>query len=86
MKNTDLIAMQRLQSSIVADKRFKPDNLSKVLKSELLNVIENYLLVDSNNISVNLKINDFGFIELNVTAIAKRSKVVGILPDENSFI
>lgn len=84
--DNNLITLKRLQTSIASDKRFKPNNLTKILKAEILNVIQNYLLVESEDIIVNLKTNNFGFIELNITATAKRSKVVGILPEENSYI
>lgn len=84
MKNN--ISLQRLQNSLVADKRFKPDNLTKVLKSEIINVLDNYLMIDSHTFDVSLTLNSNGFIEVNISAQAKRAKVVGILPEETPFI
>lgn len=86
MKENDIVFLQRIQSSLVADKRFKPDNLSHILKSEIINILENYLLLDREDVSLKVGINDCGFIEVNLKAIAKRSKIISVLPDENSYI
>lgn len=86
MKKNDVIFLQRIQSSLVADKRFKPDSLARILKAEMMNILENYLLLDREDVSLKIDINDCGFIEVNLIALAKRSKILGVLPDENSYI
>ena len=86
MKKNDIIFLQRIQSSLVADKRFKPNNLAHILKAEMINILENYLLLDREDVSLKIDVNDCGFIEVNLVALAKRAKITGVFPDENSYI
>lgn len=64
----------RLRSVIVSDKRENPVRIERVLKSELLNVIQNYFEVCSDNVDFSILIRDDGRYDLQLNVVSRSIK------------
>jgi len=68
----------RLRAMIVGDKKENPMKIERVLKSELIYVLKNYLDVLSEDVDLNICINDDGLYELNLNVVSRNIKVAKI--------
>lgn len=75
-------ALDRVKSAIATDKHFKPNKLAEVLKSDIYMTLNEYADVRGDDFKISVQVNDFGEYIINVCAIARRLKVVGIVPDK----
>jgi len=80
------LTLTRLQKSIASDKHFRAENITRLLKGELYAILDNYFVLDNDSLDLQIKMNSDGYIQLSLVATAKRSKVLGVLPEENSYI
>ena len=72
------IGSKRLEKVLVKDKTEDPKKLAEILKSDLLNLLQNYMEVK--DLNVDFEVDTEGYF-LTVTAAAKRIKTFGILPN-----
>ena len=66
----------RIKNIILIDKKDNPKKILKVIKSEIINVIGNYMQVSDDNVCMDIIINRDGFYELRLRAISNKIKVV----------
>lgn len=76
-------ALDRVKSALNVDKHFKPDKFAEIIKYEIYNVIKEYAEIRSDEFEVNININDYGDYCININAIARKIKIVGLVPDNN---
>ena len=72
------IGSKRLEKVLVKDKTEDPKKLAETLKSDILNLLQNYMEVK--DLTVNFDVNTEGYY-LTINAEAKRIKTFGILPN-----
>lgn len=80
-KNNAEIDLSRLKKVLISDKNFNPEQLIKVLKSDIFNVFNNYCSIINNDVSVSVKVLDNGEYSFKVECTADRLKIFGSLPD-----
>ncbi len=68
---------KRLEKVLIKDKTEEPKKLEEILKSDILNVLQDYM--DVSNLTVNFNVSLDGY-KLCINADAKRVKSFGILP------
>lgn len=56
----------RLKAMVILDKQEIPQNINKVIKSEILYVLKNYFEISSEDLIVDLYLNESGKYELNL--------------------
>ncbi len=76
-------ALDRVKSALSLDKHFKPDKFADVIKFEVYNVLKEYADIKNDDFEVKVEVNEFGEYIINISALARRIKVVGIVPDKN---
>ena len=76
-------ALDRVKSALSTDKHFKPDKFSEIIKSEVYQVLKEYADIKNDDFEVNIQVNEFGEYNINISALARRLKIVGIVPDKN---
>ena len=64
----------RLRSMIVSDKRENPVRIERVLKSELVNVLQNYFDISHDDVDLSIIIRDDGRYDLQVNAVSRNIK------------
>ena len=72
------IGSKRLEKVLVKDKTEDPKKLAEILKSDLLNLLQNYMEVK--DLNVDFEVDTVGYF-LTVNAEAKRIKTFGIFPN-----
>ena len=75
-------ALDRVKSAIATDKHFKPDKLAELLKSDIYMSLNEYADVRGDDFKICIEVNDLGEYIINVCAIARRLKIIGIVPDK----
>lgn len=75
-------ALDRVKSALNVDKHFKPDKFSNVIKSEVYNILKEYADIKADDFEVSVEVNEFGEYLINIVALARRLKIVGIVPDK----
>ncbi len=75
MNNLAVIGDDRLKNVLALDKRENPNKISAVLKSELLNVLRNYMDIRPDDVDFAICVNAKGNYTLQLTADVKRLKV-----------
>ena len=75
-------ALNRAKTALSMDKHFKPEKFSNIIKSELYNVLAEYADIKFDDFEVNVQVNEFGEYMINIVALARRLKIVGIVPDK----
>ena len=75
-------ALERVKSAIACDKHFKPDKLAEILKSDIYMTINEYADVKADDFKLIIEVNEYGEYVINFCAIARRLKIVGIVPDK----
>lgn len=76
MKN--LIKVERLRNIITLDKQENPMKMEKVIKSEMLNLLNNYFEISREDISISMLINKEGFYDVQINFISKRCITVNV--------
>lgn len=54
--NNLVVGENRLKNIICADKSEKPVRIEKILKAEIINVVKNYFVVDSDEVNLDIMI------------------------------
>lgn len=74
------IGSKRLEKVLVKDKTEDPKRLAEILKSDVLNLLQNYMEVE--NLEINFDVGLDGY-KFSIDVEAKRIKVFGILPNKS---
>ena len=74
------IGRKRLEKVLVKDKTEDPKRLAEILKSDVLNLLQNYMEVENLNVNFNVGLDGYKF---SIDVEAKRIKVFGILPNKS---
>ena len=74
------IGSKRLEKVLVKDKTEDPKRLAEILKSDVLNLLQNYM--DVENLDINFDVGLDGY-KFSIDVEAKRIKVFGILPNKS---
>lgn len=74
------IGSKRLEKVLVKDKTEDPKRLAEILKSDILNLLQNYMEVE--NLEINFDVGLDGY-KFSIDVEAKRIKVFGILPNKS---
>ena len=75
---------ERLKHVLIADKHFNPSQIKQVIKSDFFHILKNYAKVSSDDIYIDIEVNQDGSYHLKLDAIAKDLKIFGALPDDYS--
>lgn len=73
---------QRLKHVLIADKHFNPEQIKKVIKSDIFHVLKNYAELDSDKIYVDIQITSSGSYHFKIDAESDNLKIFGALPDD----
>lgn len=68
---------ERLRQVLIFDK--SSVNIEHVLKSDLLYVLNNYMEVSSDEVSLKIDVDEYGFFELKVYAKSRRIKNINAI-------
>ena len=68
---------QRLKQVLIFDKSMI--NIERVLKSDLLYVLNNYMELPNDELDLKIEVDEFGYFELKVYAKAKRLKNLNVV-------
>ena len=63
---------------IIADKQNTPQKINKLLKSEVLFVLKNYFDVASEDVNVDIGVDEFGKFNITISADARSMKVAHV--------
>lgn len=74
------IGSKRLEKVLVKDKTEDPKRLAEILKSDVLNLLQNYMEVENLNVNFDVGLDGYKFL---IDVEAKRIKVFGILPNKS---
>lgn len=74
------IGSKRLEKILVKDKTEDPKRLAEILKSDVLNLLQNYMEVENLDINFDVGLDGYKF---SIDVEAKRIKVFGILPNKS---
>ncbi|HIV01001.1 MAG TPA: cell division topological specificity factor MinE [Candidatus Caccopulliclostridium gallistercoris] len=74
------IGSKRLEKVLVKDKTEDPKRLAEILKSDVLNLLQNYMEVENLNVNFDVGLDGYKF---SIDVEAKRIKVFGILPNKS---
>ncbi len=74
------IGSKRLEKVLVKDKTEDPKRLAEILKSDILNLLQNYMEVENLNVNFDVGLDGYKF---SIDVEAKRIKVFGILPNKS---
>lgn len=64
----------RLKKVIYIDKKENPQKLLRVIKSEMLYVLKNYMDICAEDLDVNIFVNDNGLYEFNIVGVCRHIK------------
>ncbi len=78
-------ALDRVKTALNVDKHFKPDKFAEVIKYEVLNILKEYADIRNDEFDVKIEVNEIGDYNINITATARRIKIVGIIPDKQQL-
>ena len=81
-ENSASMDADRLKHILIADKHFDPQRIKQVIKSDVFNILRDYLELDPENVFIDIELNSNGEYHLKIDAIANRMKIFGSLPDE----
>ncbi len=73
-------ALERVKSALSTDKHFKPDKFAEIIKLEIYNLLTEYADIKSDDFEVIINVNEFGEYDINIKALARKLKIVGIVP------
>ncbi len=75
-------ALDRVKKAIVTSNHFKPEKFAEILKSDVYMVLNEYAEIKGDELKVGVELNDFGEYIINICAIGRRLKMIGIVPDK----
>ena len=78
--NLSLVCANRLKQVLVIDKQINT-SLINVIKSDLLYALKNYMEINSDDLNVEIFIDDYGFYDLKVNAKVRRVKTFNSLKE-----
>lgn len=73
---------ERLKHVLIQDKHFNPDRIKQVIKSDVYHLLRNYTNINSDNIYIDIEINQNGTYHFKIDAVAENLKIFGALPDD----
>jgi len=74
-------ALERVKTALTTDKHFKPDKFADIIRAEIYNILVEYAEIKPDDFEVCINKNDFGDYTINVSALARRIKIIGIVPE-----
>ncbi len=72
---------ERLRKVLIADKHFNPENVKRVITSDVFMLLNNYAEIKPENLELDIEITDNGDYVFNIEARCSRLKIFGSLPD-----
>lgn len=72
---------ERLQNVLISDKQFSPQQVEKVLKSDVYNLLSSYCSLSPADVSVSVELQKNGRYAFNIYVESDRLKIFGSLPD-----
>lgn len=73
--NNLTICENRLKTMLAGDKQENPQRIERVLKSEILYVLKNYFEICSEDLNVEILVNEQGRYELNIHGLSRAIKI-----------
>ena len=71
----------RLKNVLVSDKQDNPLKVVKVIKSDILKVLQNYMNISSEDLDVNITVDEYGNFIFTSYAKVRRLKSLGAILD-----
>lgn len=68
---------ERLKNMLISDKHFDPKDLLKVLKTDLYELLVNYLEICPQDIVLTMGVDDFGKYDFKMQVKCERLKIFG---------
>ena len=81
MLNPSGVYYQKKSSADVENCIANPKKIVSVVKSEIINIINNYLSVNSDNVYLDIIVNKDGLYELRLRAISSKIRLVNSFSD-----
>lgn len=81
MKTPAKVGVERLKKVLISDKHFNPERIEEVMKSDMLNILQNYTDVEGENLNFTIEVNPLGGYNIKVDASCSRLKFLGSIPD-----
>ncbi len=75
----NLLATTRINNLIKADKKDNPEKLIKLIKSEVVYVLKNYMEINADDVKMDIGIDNMGKYVINFSCEANRIFVVQTL-------
>lgn len=72
--NKSLAVDERMRNIIVSDKHENLEKIERILKAECLNTLRSYFEISSDDLNVNIMINENGKYDLQINAISRSIK------------
>ncbi len=79
MKNLQLVGTNRLKNVLALDKSQNPNKIVGILKSEILNVLKNYMDISTENLDFEIAVNDKGGYTLKLIADVRHLHIANYL-------
>ena len=68
---------ERLKNILISDKHFNPEYLVKVLRSDMVDLLLNYMNILPQNIDISIFVDEKGVYNLKISAKTDRLKIFG---------
>lgn len=81
LKKSADIELNRLKSMLLKDKVSTPTHISEVIKSDIYDILANYMELFSEDLKVDIECDERSFI-VNIKARTARFKQIGALPKQ----
>lgn len=78
----NIATLSRLKNAIVSDKHFKPEKLCNIIKSDIFMTLTEYAEIRADDFNISITVNDFGEYVINICAIARKLKTIGLVADK----
>lgn len=79
MQNELSVCNERLKNVLVIDKKYNPNKILNVLKSDILYVFKNYMEINNENLEVNIAVTLLGTYNITVLANVSRLKTLNCI-------
>lgn len=73
--------LERLQNVLISDKQFSPQQVERVLKSDIFNMLSSYCSLLPEDVKVKVELQKNGRYSFQIFAESDRLKIFGSLPD-----
>ena len=74
------VGLEKLKKILINDKHFNPSRLNEILKSDLFNLLKDYMEINNNDIITKLEIDENGDYIFRCKVRTNRLKMLGIMP------